>query len=79
MAGKVATRTVQQAVFDSPQAIKAAKAGHAMACAELEATPRHMLDEGNPNHPKYDLHIFGVHVDEFMAKQYPSSHAGAWQ
>jgi hypothetical protein len=63
-------RTVPQAVFDSPEAIRAAKAGHAMACRELDATPRSSLGEGNPNHPRYDLHIFGIHADEFMSKQY---------
>lgn len=47
-------RTVPQAVFDSPAAIRAAKAGHAAATRELAETPRHLLGEGNPNHPRYD-------------------------
>lgn len=69
-------RSVQQAVFDSKEATRAAKAGHQMAVNELALVPRHMLGEGNPNHPRYDLHIFGVHADEFMAKQYrATSHA----
>lgn len=63
-------RTVPQAVFDSPEAIRSAKAGHEQACRELERAPRHLLGGGNPNHPMYDLHIFGYHVDDFMAKQY---------
>lgn len=63
-------RTVPQAVFDSPQALKAAKQGHAQACQELADTPRHMLDEGNPNHPRYDLHLFGQHHETFMRRQY---------
>ncbi len=37
---------------------------------ELNNTPRHLLDEGNPNHPMYDLHIFGYHHEEFLKKQY---------
>lgn len=63
-------RTVPQAVFDSPAALRAAKQGHLEACAELDATPRHLLDEGNPNHPRYDLHLFGEHHSDFMARQY---------
>lgn len=47
-------RTVQQSVFESKDAIRAAKAGHKLACDELNATPRHLLNEGNPNHPMYD-------------------------
>ncbi len=63
-------RTVPQAVFDSPQAIRAAKQGHREACEELARTPRHLLDEGNPNHPRYDLHLFGEHHETFMARQH---------
>lgn len=63
-------RTVPQAVFDSPQAQRAAKRGHEEACQELARTPRHLLDEGNPNHPNYDLHIFGEHHESFLARQY---------
>ena len=66
-------RTVPQAVFDSPEAKRIAAAGHAQACAELARTPRHLLGEGNPNHPRYDLHLFGYHVDEFMAKQHKAA------
>lgn len=63
-------RTVPQAVFDSPEAIRAARQGHAEACAELARTPRHLLGEGDPNHPMYDLHIFGEHHETFMRRQY---------
>lgn len=63
-------KTVLQAVFDSPAARKVAREGHAQACRELAATPRHMLDEGNPNHPRYDLHLFGEHHEKFLARQY---------
>lgn len=64
-------RTVPQAVFDSPQALKVAKEGHRLACEQLARTPRHLLDEGNPNHPRYDLHLFGEHHETFMARQHP--------
>jgi hypothetical protein len=63
-------RTVPQTVFDSKDARKAARDGHRQACAELERTPRHMLDEGNPNHPNYDAKLFGYDVAEFLAKQF---------
>ena len=66
-------KTVPQSVFDSPEAIKVAKCGHAEACAELDRTPRHLLGEGNPNHPMYDLHIFGEHHEKFMKRQYKNS------
>lgn len=63
-------RTVPQSVFDSPEAIRCAKLGHLEACNVLERTPRHMLDEGNPNHPMYDNTLFGHNEQDFMAKQY---------
>lgn len=63
-------RTVPQAVFDSPQARKVAREGHRLACEELARTPRHLLDEGNPNHPRYDLHLFGEHHETFMSRQH---------
>ena len=63
-------RTVPQAVFDSKEAQQAARAGHRAACAELERTPRHLLDEGNPNHPRYELLLFGYPEAELLAKQY---------
>lgn len=62
-------RTVPQAVFDSKDALRISKVGHKQACDELDRTPRHMLNEGNPNHPMYDS-IFGYDRDEFLAKQY---------
>jgi len=66
-------RTVQQSVFESKDAIRAAKAGHKQACDELNATPRHLLNEGNPNHPMYDAKIFGYDANEFMARQYKAA------
>lgn len=66
----IVKRSVPQAVFDSPEAIKAAKEGHRLACKELNETPRHLLDPSNPNHPSHDIHIFGYHHEEFMARQY---------
>lgn len=64
------SRTVPQSVFDSPMARKIAREAHRQACEELARTPRHLLDEGNPNHPRYDLHLFGEHHETFMARQY---------
>lgn len=66
----VKKRTVPQAVFDSPEATKVAKEGHRLACEELAKTPRHLLGEGNPNHPMYDLHLFGEPVEQFLKRQY---------
>lgn len=66
-------RTVSQAVFDSPQALKAAQAGHRQACAELDAQfhAGGPFDEGNPNHPMYNTKtLFGYPEKEFLAKQY---------
>ena len=57
-------------IYESPSALKVLRNGTAEAARELNSKPRHMLDEGNPNHPMYDQHIFGYHVDEFMARQY---------
>lgn len=71
-------RSVPQAVFDSPAAQRAAREGHKQACAELAATPRHLLGEGDPNHPSHGLHLFGEHHASFLARQYPAtSSAGA--
>ena len=63
-------RTVPQSVFDSPEALRAAREGHRLACQDLARTPRHMLDPGNPNHPDYDHRIFGYTVPDLLAKQY---------
>ena len=62
-------RTVSQAVFESKEALQAARLGHKQACDELEKTPVHMLDPGNPNHPLNDG-IFGYETKEFLKKQY---------
>lgn len=66
----MAKHTVPQAVFDSPEAISAARQGHLEACEQLARTPRHLLGEGNPNHPRYDNTLFGYPEQEFLAKQY---------
>ena len=69
-------RTVPQAVFDSPAAQKAAKAGHLQACRELDAkfAAGGPFDIGDPNHPMYrQSTIFGYEEKEFMARQYTYS------
>lgn len=38
-------------VFDNPAAFRAAKKATLQATQELNATPRHLLGPGNPNHP----------------------------
>lgn len=67
--------TVPQAVFDSPEARRVAREGHRKACEDLARKPRYLLDEGNPNHPRYDLHLFGTPAPAFLAKQYAQSAA----
>ncbi len=62
-------RTVQEAVFQAFEKTRHYKQAYIDACKELDNTPRHMLDEGNPNHPMYDQ-IFGYDREEFMARQY---------
>lgn len=37
---------------------------------ELNNTPRHLLDVGNPNHPIYDLHLLGENYKDFLRRQY---------
>ena len=61
--------TVPQAVFETKIARQIAKLATKQATEILENTPRHMLDEGNPNHPMYD-EIFGYDREIFLAKQY---------
>lgn len=65
-----AKRTVPQSVFESKEAMRCIRAGHKQACDDLDATPRHLLSEGNPNHPMYDKKIFGYDAAELMARQY---------
>ena len=62
-------RAIPQAVFDSPGTMKVSRAGNQLACRDLHDTPRHLLDEGNPNHPRFDLHLFGQPAKLFMARQ----------
>ncbi len=57
-------------IYETKEAKRVIAAGHDAARRELEMTPRHKLDKGNPNHPDYDDKLFGYPVDEFMAKQY---------
>jgi hypothetical protein len=73
LAGKRVKRSVAQAVFDSADAKRIQRQGHAEACRELANTPRHLLGDGNPNHPMYDLHLFGIPANEFMARQYKAA------
>lgn len=63
-------RTVPQAVFDSPEALRIARSATREATEELNRTPRHLLDPGNPNHPDYDMKLFGYDANEFLKKQY---------
>jgi hypothetical protein len=57
-------------IFDSPTALRIARQATDAAIAELDRKPRHLLDEGNPNHPMYDNKIFGYDTKEFMSRQY---------
>lgn len=63
------SRTVPQAIFDTPSARKAARLGHEDACRELDRTPVRLLDTSNPNHPINDG-IFGYETKAFLARQY---------
>ena len=58
-------------VFDSPEANRIAKIATEQARRELDQTPRHLLDPGNPNHPdNFDVKLFGYDQKSFMSKQY---------
>ena len=63
-------RSIPQFVFDSPQARKIQRDAVRESMRELNATPRHLLDPSNPNHPNYDLQLFGMHYAVLMGKQY---------
>lgn len=56
--------TEQELEFD-----KLVRKGHIDACDELNNTPVHLLDVGNPNHPVNDG-IFGYETEDFIRKQY---------
>ena len=58
------------AIYDTKEVKRIIKEAVRQSVKELSDTPRHMLDTSNPNHPNYDLHIFGYHCDDFLAKQY---------
>lgn len=62
--------------YDSKEAKRIIKAAIKQSTDDLNNTPRHMLDTSNPNHPNYDLHIFGYHCDELLAKQYKALASG---
>ena len=58
-------------VFDSPEALRICKKATEEAWRELDNTPRHLLDPGNPNHPSnFNPQLFGYDQDTFLAKQY---------
>lgn len=63
-------RTVPNAIFEAYAKTKGYKQAFIDAKRELDNTPRHLLDEGNPNHPRYDNKIFGYDEKEFLARQY---------
>jgi hypothetical protein len=63
-------RDIPQSVFDSPEGRRRIKRAVAESIAELNATPRHLLDPDNPNHLSHDLHLFGEHYGQFLARQY---------
>lgn len=63
-------RSIPQPVFDSSDARRVIKAGNAEACRDLERKPCHLVGEGDPNHPMYELHLFGEHYSTFMNRQH---------
>ena len=62
-------RSVSQAVFDSPEALRVAREAHRLACEDLARMHPSQLGTGNPNHPLHDG-IFGYETRAFMARQY---------
>ncbi len=68
------TTSPSQATFDAFIKSPQGRSAYKQACEELDATPRHLLDTGNPNHPQYDLHIFGIHHQKLMAMQHKPTH-----
>lgn len=48
---------------------KLMRAAYEKGVNELNNTPTHMLDIGNPNHPIHDG-IFGYETKSFLAKQF---------
>lgn len=57
-------------IFESKEVKQMARKAVAQSKQELDNTPRHLLDKSNPNHPDYDLKLFGYNVDEFLSKQF---------
>lgn len=58
-------------IYDSKEARKAQKAGHADACRDLDAkfAAGGPFDLGDPNHPMH-TELFGYTEAELLAKQY---------
>lgn len=56
--------------YNDPAVTKMLKRATKQSEDELNAIPRHLLDKGNPNHPDYDIKLFGYSVEMFLAKQY---------
>ena len=50
-------RTVPQSVFDSKDAIRAARLGHEAACRELDRRAIASIPESDPNHPKFSVSV----------------------
>lgn len=69
-------RTIPQAVFDGPDAIRVSKAGHKQACEELARLHPSQLDPSNPNHPNHDG-LFGYATSDLMAKQWEAARTSA--
>jgi len=68
--------SIPQSVFDSPDARRVQNVGHAESVRQLNATPRHLLDPGNPNHPdNFTNRIFGYLESDLLAMQYKPTKA----
>ena len=59
-----------ETLYNSREYKRMAREAHSRATKELDDTPVHLLDKGNPNHPDNDLQLFGQNYREFMARQY---------
>lgn len=63
-------KEIQMSIFDTKEAKKIAKNAMKDADRELSLRLPHEIPESDPNHPMYDLHVFGEHYADFMRKQY---------
>lgn len=62
---------VPQHLFDAFGKSARGKQAFRDAKRDLDNTPRHLLDRGNPNHPdNFHTKLFGYEESEFLAKQY---------